>query len=188
VTFSYEPGTSHLRELATVEYAILPITSVVAALVSMASRIPLASRCICVGEQVQEVGDLARFLRVTALADRAAARVSLDDPGGVARLLNSLMVAGAERQFDVLAERLPAAGLFGIFLEQEDRQDRFRLGREADGNPARPWEWKIWTDVAGSNTCSQLVSRKGIVHRTLQGVTIAKIVGAAHGVSVRVYG
>jgi len=32
--------------------------------------------------------------------------------------------------------------MFEIFREQEDRQDRFRFGREADGSPAGPWGWE----------------------------------------------
>ena len=80
--------------------------------------------------------------QVTALAGRAAAHVSLDSPGGVTRLLDSLRQAGAEQQATALAERLPGAGLFELFREQESRQDRFRFGREADGSPARPWGWE----------------------------------------------
>jgi hypothetical protein len=76
------------------------------------------------------------------LAGRAAAHVPLDNPIGVARLLDRLRVAGAEQQASTLAERLPGAGLFKLFHEQEDRQDRFRFGREADGSPAGPWVWE----------------------------------------------
>jgi len=32
--------------------------------------------------------------------------------------------------------------MFELFREQEDRQDRFRFGREADGRPAGPWGWE----------------------------------------------
>ena len=49
---------------------------------------------------------------------------------------------GAEQQATELADRLPGAGLFELFREQEDRQDRFRFGREADGSPAGPWGWE----------------------------------------------
>jgi hypothetical protein len=31
--------------------------------------------------------------------------------------------------------------MFGLFLEQQGGQDRFRFGREADGNPAARWDW-----------------------------------------------
>jgi hypothetical protein len=57
-------------------------------------------------------------------------------------LLASLRNAGAEQQAAALAERLPGAGLFGLFREQESRQDRFRFGRQADGSPAGPWGWE----------------------------------------------
>jgi len=80
--------------------------------------------------------------QATALAERAAAYVSLDDPGAVAELLGMLREAGAEQQANVLADRLPGAGMFELFREQPGRQDRFRFGREADGSPARAWGWE----------------------------------------------
>ena len=46
--------------------------------------------------------------QATALAERAAAHVALDDPGAVARLLGSLREAGAEEQATALAERAAA--------------------------------------------------------------------------------
>jgi len=83
--------------------------------------------------------------QVTALLARdPAARVSLDDPfgeGGVARLLDSLRAAGADEQATALTDRLPGAGMFWIFRKQKDPQDQFRFGREADGSPAKPWDW-----------------------------------------------
>lgn len=79
--------------------------------------------------------------QVTALADRAAAHVPLDDPRAVAGLLSRLREAGAQEQAAALAGRLPEAGMFELFREQEDRQDRFRFGREADGSSAEPWGW-----------------------------------------------
>jgi len=41
-----------------------------------------------------------------------------------------------------LAERLPGAGMFYLFLQRPGHQDRFRFGREADGSPAEPWGWE----------------------------------------------
>jgi hypothetical protein len=67
--------------------------------------------------------------------------MSPDDPAAVARLLDSLREAGAAEQATALASRLPGAGLFGLFLEQQGGRDRFRFGREADGSPASPWGW-----------------------------------------------
>jgi hypothetical protein len=32
--------------------------------------------------------------------------------------------------------------MFDLFREQEDRQDQFRFGREADGSPAKPADWR----------------------------------------------
>lgn len=65
----------------------------------------------------------------------------LADPRGVASLLGELREAGAEQQTATLLARLPAAGMFGLFLEQEGRPDQFRFGREPDGTPAAPWDW-----------------------------------------------
>jgi hypothetical protein len=60
----------------------------------------------------------------------------------VAVLLGSLRAAGAHDQADALANRLPGAGMFELFLEQQGRQDQYRFGRNADGNPAEPWSWE----------------------------------------------
>jgi hypothetical protein len=72
----------------------------------------------------------------------AVAHVALDDPRVVAGLLGRLRAAGAAEQATALSDRLPGAGMFELFREQEDRQDRFRFGREADSSPARPWAWE----------------------------------------------
>ena len=72
----------------------------------------------------------------------AAARVPLDDPAAVASLLDRLREAGVQEQVAALAGRLPGAGMFELFREQEDRQHRFRFGRESDGSPAGPWGWE----------------------------------------------
>jgi hypothetical protein len=58
--------------------------------------------------------------QAAALAARAAAHVSLDDPYSVASLLDRLREAGAAEQ---------------------GGQDRFWFGREADGSPSGPWGW-----------------------------------------------
>ena len=47
----------------------------------------------------------------------------------MAGLLGELREAGANEQAAALAARLPAAGLFGLFLQQEGRADQFRFGR-----------------------------------------------------------
>ena len=83
----------------------------------------------------------------TLLSRDPAARVSLDDPPirtvppPPKSLLESLQEAGAREQATALAERLPGAGKFELFRQQQDRRDRFRFGREADGRPAEPWDW-----------------------------------------------
>jgi hypothetical protein len=67
--------------------------------------------------------------------------VPLDSPGGVAALLGGLRAADAGEQAAAPAARRPAAGGFGLLLEQEGRADQFRFGREPDGTPAAPWDW-----------------------------------------------
>ena len=59
----------------------------------------------------------------------------------VARLLDRLREVGADEQAAVLVCRLPAAGLFRLFLMQHDNGGQFRFGREADGTPAARWGW-----------------------------------------------
>ena len=80
--------------------------------------------------------------QAAALADRAAAHAAPDNPWAVATLLDSLREAGADEQAAALAARLPAAGMFGLFLKQQGPADHFRFGREADGAPAAPWGWE----------------------------------------------
>jgi hypothetical protein len=76
--------------------------------------------------------------QAAVLADRAAAHVPFDTPDGVlfvaegvAELVRALREAGAHEQAAALVGRLPAAGLFGLFLEQHGRPCRsvpFRAG------------------------------------------------------------
>jgi hypothetical protein len=85
--------------------------------------------------------------QVTALASRAAAHASLDhaNESSVTQLLVAMDLTGAQAQATALIERLPAAGQFGLFCQQESRAEQFRFGREADGRPAEPWGW---TDIS----------------------------------------
>jgi hypothetical protein len=55
----------------------------------------------------------------------------------VARLLRSLREAGAREQAATLAGRLPAAGLFRLFIERNGLADQFRFGRETRRYPRR---------------------------------------------------
>jgi hypothetical protein len=80
--------------------------------------------------------------QAAALDARYDAHAPLDDPSAMAALLDRLQEAGADGQVTALADRLPGAGMFGLFLEQGDSQNRFRFGREADGGPAGPWGWE----------------------------------------------
>ena len=68
--------------------------------------------------------------QVATLLDRdPAACSSLDSSGDVASLLEQLRKAGARAQAAELIERLPAAGLFQLFREQEGCGQKFRFGR-----------------------------------------------------------
>jgi hypothetical protein len=80
--------------------------------------------------------------QATILADRAASHAPLAGQAAIARLLTALQQANTAGQAAALIERLPAAGMFNLFCEQADRQDRFRFGREADGSPAGQWSWQ----------------------------------------------
>lgn len=80
--------------------------------------------------------------QVTILLGRhPAAHTSLDNPGAVAGLIGALRDAEATSQAAELIERLPAAGQFQLFCEQEGRGEKFRFGRSADGRPAGRWAW-----------------------------------------------
>ncbi len=80
--------------------------------------------------------------QVAVLARDLVPQVLLDHSPYVALLLASLREAGAQDQATALVGRLPTAGMFELFRQQEDYQDRFRFGREADGTPAEPWGWE----------------------------------------------
>ena len=75
------------------------------------------------------------------LARDPAAHVTLDSWRGVANLLYALQ-EGAPEQAAGLTCRLPAAGMFDLFLSEQGPADQFRFGREADGTPATPWGWE----------------------------------------------
>ena len=83
--------------------------------------------------------------QVTALLARdPAAHAALDGSLFVANLLDSLdslREAGAQEQAAALAERLSGEGMFELFRKRADPQDQFRYGREANGSPAKPWDW-----------------------------------------------
>jgi hypothetical protein len=74
----------------------------------------------------------------------AAAHAPLDNPEGVALLLDSLRKAGAHEQAAALIARLPTGGMFELFLRQGQKgpADQFRFGRQADGTPAPQWGWE----------------------------------------------
>jgi hypothetical protein len=39
-------------------------------------------------------------------------------------------------------DRLPAAGQFGLFLQESGRENEYRFGCTSEGSPASPWGWK----------------------------------------------
>src|SRR5439155_140010 len=63
--------------------------------------------------------DCLQAEQAAALASRATSHARLDNPDGVTSLLASLRAAGAHEQAAALVSRLPAAGMFGLFLLQE---------------------------------------------------------------------
>jgi transcriptional regulator with XRE-family HTH domain len=87
--------------------------------------------------------------QAAALADRAAVGAVLGESDsvlgaadGVTRLLSALRETELQEQVNVLISRLPAAGMFELFLAEEGQQERFRFGRESNGRPAEPWGWE----------------------------------------------
>ena len=79
--------------------------------------------------------------QVAVLAERVATQVDLVSPDVAAWMLDSLRRVGAEEQLAALVERLPAAGRFDVSLELDAQRERFKFGREPDGNAAEPWSW-----------------------------------------------
>ena len=74
--------------------------------------------------------------------DRKGGVPPCDRLHSIATLLDRLRGVGAQDQVTALANQLLTAGMFELFREQEDHQDRFRFGREADGSPAGSWAWE----------------------------------------------
>lgn len=60
-------------------------------------------------------------------------------PSAATPTMSRLRAAGASQQVSVLADRLPAAGLFDIFNQYSG--SRFRFGRKQDGRQAQPGDW-----------------------------------------------
>jgi hypothetical protein len=69
--------------------------------------------------------------QVATLARDLIPQVTLGHSPSVGILLASLQEAGAQDQGTELVDSLPAAGMFELFRQQEDRQD-----------PAEPWGWE----------------------------------------------
>jgi hypothetical protein len=77
----------------------------------------------------------AAVLRATgAGAEPRHCLAALDDPDGVASLLDRLREAGAHEQAAAPTARLPAAGMSGLFLEQKGAADQ----SVPDGRPTAP--------------------------------------------------
>jgi Trypsin-like peptidase domain len=111
--------------------------------------IALATRAAAQASVVDAEG-VARLLRSLLWADASeqiSVLLSRDPAGhaflaadGAADLLDRLQEVGADQQITKLADRLPGAGMFELVRER-DPQNHFRFGREADGSPAKPWDW-----------------------------------------------
>ncbi|MFE2971908.1 hypothetical protein ACFXKC_51795 [Streptomyces sp. NPDC059340] len=93
-------------------------------------------------EIVGRLRDAGANEQVTSLAARAATHASLGNPSAVIRLLDSLHGGGADEETAVLAPGLPAAGLFSEFVQINNAEERFRFGREPDGQAAAMWTWE----------------------------------------------
>ena len=101
---------------------------------------------------LEDPDDVARLLRhprqaaheqAAALAGRdPATHVSLRNPGGVARLLRELREACAHEQAAALARQLPGQACSRTSASTRTPRIGSGFGREADGRPARPWDWE----------------------------------------------
>ena len=80
--------------------------------------------------------------QAAALAERAAAHVSARKPACRGQPAGQPAEGGRAGTGRRASGSAAGAGMFELFREQEDRQDRFRFGREADGSPAGPWGWE----------------------------------------------
>jgi hypothetical protein len=81
---------------------------------------------------------------VATLTERIAGEVQISDTT-IAEVLESMRRTGAADQVALLSERLPAAGLFQLFLLTRGRKTEFRYGSNPDLTPARPWKWDdLW--------------------------------------------
>jgi hypothetical protein len=94
-------------------------------------------------KRARQIADFDEILKVAALLYHdPTTHAALGNPFKVWRLLGGLQEVGATDQVTALSERLPAAGLFDLFMHIGDHKVRFRFGREADTTAAAPWEWE----------------------------------------------
>jgi hypothetical protein len=96
------------------------------------------------------VGRLLKALREAGAREQVAALIARDlaghadlgkGPTAAAHLLHALQNAGADQQAAALIGRLPAEGMFNVFIGLGDHRTRYRFGREPDGSPAQSWRW-----------------------------------------------
>ena len=88
-------------------------------------------------------GQLTRATSDSSQLDAYATQLgTLDNLFGVAILLGALREAGAGEQAAALTCRLPAVGMFNLFLGYQTSGNQFRFGLEADGAQAAPWNWE----------------------------------------------
>jgi len=86
---------------------------------------------------LHRIGARKAITALTALDP--AAHVSLDEPHLVAGLLETLRQVGAGKQAESLADR---AADHGIFSGPRVDITRHSFGRELDGRPSGPWQWR----------------------------------------------
>ena len=72
-----------------------------------------------------------------------AGHVSLDNPVGVAELLEALGAAGDRNAVTALATQAANAGMFDLFLKVcPDGASSYPVGCEPDGAPSQSWKWQ----------------------------------------------
>ncbi|MFD0686011.1 hypothetical protein [Actinomadura fibrosa] len=108
----------------------------------IAAHIPLDNPCD-VAELLHGLREVGADEQIAVLLARdPAAHSPLNHPSDAAWLLDGLRAVKADKQVVALTERLPAAGLFPQFIENVDRGQRFRFGRDTDGRATARWSWE----------------------------------------------
>lgn len=95
-----------------------------------------------VAEVLVHIGRAGGSTHLSRLLARAPVeRVVLDDRADSRELVEALRRLGCESEIAALFARLSRAGFHRVALEFTGEAERYRYGRDRDGQPARRWTW-----------------------------------------------